>query len=327
MQQVNCPFILNGIHFFFNHIRACCANTDGPIFMNNYKGEEIDWETLTKERIELRDKFLQGEILESCKNCFQLDSFKADTEIHNSTQIDKVYIAHWLHCNCDCSYCHKNCLIDNKFDKTIKKSEYYDVFPILKQMIEKEILSKHSSIFILGGEPTVLKELDDILELLLSYVERKITIFSSGITYNKTIGKCFEQNKCELVTSIDAGTKETFEKIKRVPCFDKFKETIIRYVASAPNANENIILKYILLKDVNDNIEEIENWLVLTKELNVKNIRLDVDCNRNFEEEANNIPQHYYDIYNHVKNRAKELDLNIVFSEQISKILEKGYVF
>lgn len=327
MKQISCPFVLNGIHFCHDHVKACSTNVTGPVLFDNYKGQKINWEELIKGRIELKKRLKKGDIPECCHNCFELDNIKNETQLSEHTAIDKVYISHWLHCNCDCIYCVRNEFDNNKFDKNIKKSPYYELLPILKQMVESKILSPHATIFITGGEPTMLEELDGMLELLLPYVIHPITIFTSGIKYNEWIAKGLEQNKIEINTSVDSGTKETYEKIKRVPCFDEFKETIKKYVNISPIAKEKIILKYILIKDINDNVQEIEKWMLLAKELGLKNIRLDIDFRNNTFDNENNIPKHYYEIYNHVKTRIKELDLNIIFSEQINKFLEKGYVF
>lgn len=327
MQQINCPYVLNGIHFCHDHVKACSTNVMGPVLFDNYKGEEINWEILIKNRIEIKKRLKNNDIPEFCNNCFELDNLHENMQTNEYTGIDKVYISHWLHCNCDCIYCVRNEYDNNKFDKKIKKSPYYDLMPILKQMVEKEILSPHSTIFITGGEPTMLKELDEILEFLLPYVIHPITIFTSGIKYNESIAKGLAQNKLEIITSIDSGTRETYEKIKRVPCFNEFKETLQRYINVSSLAREKIILKYILIKDINDNVEEIEKWLLLAKELNVKNIRLDIDFRNRALDNESSIPPHYYSIYNHVKNRVRELELNIIFSEQINKCLEKGYVF
>lgn len=327
MKKINCPYILNGIHFFLDHVRACCSNAHGPILIDNYKGEDINWEELTAKRMELRKNLLNGDIPQCCENCFGIEKFETDNEINTDKTINLVNISHWLHCNSDCVYCIYDFNKEDKADNKIRKAKYYDALPILKQMIDKKILSPDATIYITGGEPTVLDEFDEMLTTLSSYITRPIEVFTSGIKYSESIAKCLEQDKCQLITSVDSGTTETFEKIKGVPCFDKYKETIKKYVNASPSAKERITLKYILVKNINDNIEEVEKWLLLAQELDVKSIRLDVDYRNNSSIIERKIPDHYYEIWNYVEKRAKELDLYLYFTEQTLKFLEKGYIF
>lgn len=327
MQQITCPFILNGIHFFWENLRVCSSNAQGPILLDNYKGENIDWEKLLHKRIEFRQKFINGNIPKCCENCFELENFKSNQTVNTSTYIDKMYISHWFHCNCSCIYCVHKFFTHGEFDKTVKKSKHYNLLPIIKSMVNEKILAPSAEIIVTGGEPTVLKEFDEILELLTNYVEKPITVLTSGIRYDEGIAQALKKEKCYIIISIDSGTKETYEQIKRVPCFNDVKENIKKYVATHPLAGNWITLKYILIKNLNDNVEEIEKWLLLAKELNIKSVRLDVEYSNSSLDDIKNIPEHYYQIYKHVKKRTNELNLTLNSAEQVNKILEKGHVF
>lgn len=326
MKEINCPYITNSIHFYCDHVRACSNNAQGPILIEDYKGEKINWIELINKRLELRQQFLNGNLHENCTNCYEIESFRQNNNELN-VLIDRMYISHWLHCNCGCIYCVHKDETNGEYNKKVKRSKNYNLLPVLQDMIKENALSKEATIYITGGEPTVLNEFDKILELLTSYINRPIHVFTSGIRFNKAIYNALKQGKCTVLTSIDAGSKETYQKIKRVHCFNDVKETIKKYASASPTAGENITLKYILLKDLNDNIPEIEKWLFLAKELNVKNVQLDVEYSNSCLNEQKNIPEHYYEMYNYLEKRTDELGLNLFVSNQIKAFLKKGYVF
>ncbi len=323
-----CPFIANGIHFAHDKIRFCSANKQGPLIAENYKGEKINWDELYYKRLELLKQFEEGILPPSCNGCFNLSNPNIQNKVGTPTKkvINQLYVSNWLHCNTACTYCVNKHLTNSHHDKKIKKSEFYDLYPIVKEMIDNKILEKESIITFSGGEPTVLKEFDDLLKIIANHVEHPINVLSSGIRYNKEIEKQLKNGKVLLVVSIDSGTRETYKQIKRVDEFKNVVNNLKKYAKASKTANQYITSKYILIDKVNDNLEEIEKWLVLSRKINLKNVRLDVEYS-NSALNAKAIPKHYYDIFSFVKTKTKELDLNLESIDQVNQILEKGYVF
>lgn len=328
MQDIICPFVEEGIAFFYDHIRFCCSNVLGPKIIDNYKGEIIDWASYKDKTNEFKQGFKNGQVPECCADCYQIETFKSQNIAENNTnQIKKLFISNWQHCNAGCLYCSNIRLTKGEIDQNIKKSIYYDVFPAIKQMVSKKILSQDAEVTISGGEPTVLKEFKDLVNVLVDYVKKPIQIYSSAIRYDKSIEKCLKKNKCYLLISLDAGTAETFHKIKRVPYFDTVVANIRRYVKSSTFSQEAIALKYILMYNVNDNTEEIEKWLLLAKDLNLKKVELSVDYSYHLRLKSEPIPKHYYEMSQYIQNKALELDLQLFSSIQTQEILAKGHVF
>lgn len=328
MKDINCPSVEEGIAFFYDHIRFCCSNVLGPKIIDNYKGEIIDWELFRYKTNEFKKTFAKGQVPECCANCYQIELFKSKDIVANDTnQIKKLFISHWQHCNAGCLYCSNMQITKGEIDQKIKKSAYYDVFPVIKQMVSKKILSPDAQVTISGGEPTVLKEFKDLINLLVDYVKNPIHIPTSAIIYDKSIEKCLKKNKCYLVISIDSGTAETFHKIKRVPYFEKVVANIRRYLKSSPFAKESIVLKYILMKGVNDNVEELEKWLIVAKELKIRDVELAIDYSYHLMLKSEPIPKHYYQMHEYIQNKASELGLRLFASDQTKELLTKGHVF
>lgn len=324
-----CPYIANGVHFVHDRIRFCSANRQGPPLAQNYKGEKIDWDQIQQERIKLLNLLGEGQIPQDCEGCFNLNNPDLQTKIEPNEitpSIKHLYISNWLHCNTGCIYCINKHLTHSKFDKKVKKSEYYDSYPIIKDLVKNNILDKNSIITFTGGEPTVLKEFDKLLDTIARHVTNPINVLSSAIRFNRTIYDNLKKDKVLLVVSIDSGSRETYKKIKRVDEFNNVVNNLKKYAKASKTAGEHITSKYILIDKVNDSIEEIEKWLILTKNINIKNVRMDVEYSNNALN-SKTIPKHYYDIFSFVKEKTAELNLNLESIDQVNQILEKGYIF
>ena len=88
--------------------------------------------------------------------------------------------------------------------------------------------------------------------------------------------------------SLDSGTRKTFAQIKGVDCFDKVKNNIRKY-----SKNGRVVLKYIILPNVNDNIDDIKGFLSFAKEIGTDSIEIV----RNYLEH-NNMHDNEFDFQN-----------------------------
>ena len=172
-------------------------------------------------------------------------------------------------------------------------------------MIDKGILSKKATITFGGGEPTILKEFEDLVYLLLDYDVYNIRIHSDGIKYSPAIEKGLKLGKITLITSVDSSTPEIYEKVKQVPCFDKVWANLKKY---ASTKNGLIRTKYVLIPGLNDNLTEVKNWLQKTYEAGITNIAFDIEDNW-FKEHRNNIPQYIYVIFDFINECYKQYNI------------------
>lgn len=293
MKYKSCINLEQGITFFSNSVHVCCISSNeggGQIpFIKNYKGEKIDWTNIEKYRAIFREYAKKGKLPLACKNCPFLEE-KEWEEIEHFTQI---LIGHWTYCNCNCIYCYTE--KNKKFSNSQKP---YKLHPIIKEMIEKGLIKEDSTISFGGGEPTILKEFTQLMNLFFKLKSKNIRIHSDGIKYSKEIEKGLKIGSVTLITSIDAGTKEIYEKIKQVKCFDKVWNNLKKY---AKIKNELIKVKYVLIPGINDSISEIDNWLLKTKEAKIKNIAFDIEDNW-YKKNRNDIPKYIYTIFDYVMN-------------------------
>lgn len=300
MRYTSCIHLEHGITFFSNSVQICCISSHpgggNIIQIDNYKGEIIDWNEIFEHRSKMRENIKNGIIPEKCTGCYYL----REEDWNDGNYIDEVLIGHWTYCNCNCIYCYTE-----KDKKMFNELETYNIYPVIKDMIEKNVLSKNATITFGGGEPTILKEFEELVELLLNYDVRNIRIHSDGIKYSPAIEKGLKLGKITLITSVDSSSPEIYEKIKQVPCFDKVWNNLRKY---AETKNGLIRTKYVLLPGVNDSLKEIKNWLRKTYEAGITNIAFDIEDNW-FKENREKIPQYIYVIYDFIMENYKQYNI------------------
>ena len=312
---LNCPYMKNSIHFFYDNISACCTNVNGPVFYPDYKGELVDWNEVYKKRKaiikKIKSPFRKEVIPECCKGCCDANQFLSDTPPDNFVnEIQIMYFHNNMSCNAKCTYCTYS---------HIERGYRYLVVPLVKSLIQSNLLSKNTRIYMSGGEITISKEFEDLLSILINHVESRIEILSSGIKYCESIKEAFRQN-----ISLDSGGGETYKTIKQLDCFDKVIENIKTYLSVADSAKDNIILKYILIDGVNDNKKELENFLNTAKDLGINNVRLDFDYEKYRFTEDITVPEYYFELYDFFNTEVKKRNLNALKCTQIEAILNKS---
>lgn len=318
MKYKSCGFIHYGIHFYYENEILLCSQTShiggGKIYLlKNFDPKKIDINLLLENRKKILKDFRNGEINPKCNGCMDLKNWEIPL---SEPKIKILMIQHWTKCNCNCTYCYT---YENKNDYNKRKT--YEIYPILKEMIKRNILDKNGIANFSGGEISCLKEFKKVVKLLekLNYY---IIINSSGIKYESIVGKRLKKGSSCIIISVDAGKKETYEKIKNVKTFDKVWENIEKYTKdqSLPHL---VNIKYIILPGVNDSMEEINLWLEKCKKINVKNVVLGIDANY-FEPNRNNIPVKILNLFNNTRETAERMGLNFFIANRAVTMLTKG---
>ena len=251
-----------------------------------------------------------------CDKCFEIKNFLSGEKIPKFDNIvDRLYIQNFQTCNLSCVYC--------SF-ANVGNGSKYKIVPMIKSLIENKILSQNALVYMSGGEITISPEFDELFSLLLNYVNSKIEIFTSGIKYSQAIEKAFINNRCSLLISMDSGSRQTYLKIKRADKFDILVNNLKRYTAASDFAKENIKLKYIIVDGINDNEDEINKFFDVVKMLEIKNVRIDVDCVKYSLNDKNKIPPNsYVKLIKYFKDRTQREGLKLYESEQVESIMEK----
>ncbi len=336
-----CKFLDEEIHFASNRIVPCGSsvwdnegiNAEKYFIKPDIEGENTDFQYYFKKRnkyIEMFKNEAESGIPEFCKHCekFVPKEYNANTE--HKHKFLKINIYNRSTCNCKCVYCclanygDESLFIKNNSEKT------YDIKPILSKMDELNIVEDGVEIAIFGGECTTYpEELDYIVNWGEKY-NAKFIILSNGIIYNKTFERLAKSGNVEFRFSIDCGTKEKFEEIKRVKVFDQVVNNIEKYCKlSKSNSNAVIQLRYLLCPSINDDIKYIKDFFELALKLDVDLVILGFErfwIQKNTEKpiplKIKQIIKYYLD-KNNYKNLKRDIDTSDVYDYWYEKLLKE----
>ena len=307
---LSCEWLEYGMIFDTgNLVRVCCfqSNKGGgrPVLLHDFEGKNYNFGQIFDEKNVMRSKHREGQIVPECEMCPNLTKKKWDRK----NVIKKLLLTHWIDCNSNCLYC------PAVRDEELKNSmTHYNIVPVLKEMIDFNVINKNTLIDISGGEASIYPEFNEMLQLLFDNDFKKIVINSSGINLSDSILKGLKSGNTKLIVSLDAGTKETHEKIKQVDSFDVVIANLKEYLKAAKK-KDSVITKYIIAPPLNDNQEEIEKWLLLNKNLGVKNIFLDVEISW-YRDNCLEIPAYIKELIKYAKSNAKEMGLKLVLIDR-----------
>ncbi|MBR6163469.1 radical SAM protein [bacterium] len=303
-EYLSCSWLEYGIYFSFNGLYHCCMfshshENDFPVSLPNANLTYNFKDFFNKKQL-IRKQQRRGIINNRCLGCFSLEKkfWIPDNKIR------KIAIGTNTACNSCCIYC-----TTPEKRKMLNKRPDIPIFEFFKKAINKDMITPECEIEFGGGEPTLMREFEDIMNYLLDKNFKNIKIHSSGIKYSSAIERALKSDCCELVISPDSGNRELYKKIKLTDKFDEVWGNIEKYNNAQNQIKTQVQVKYIIIPKINDSEENIEEFFNQIIKYNVKLIRLDIETNWFIE---HNNPKDISQILNTVKffiNKARSLNI------------------
>lgn len=249
-KKTTCPFFAHNWIISDQVFYCCCID---PVF----DSKQLDTEQLVSYIETTRRDLIDGRIPlpETCKTCFH----NCPSYINKSLQLNSFDFSFRGWCNYKCEYCSAN--------QPDRKS-YSDQFELEQYLEEFEKIGALNDIFSVlfaVGEPTINEKRFG----LYKHCREKqyfLDIFSNCSVFDDTLFQLAHESPVIIRKSFDAGTPETYARIKGVNRWEKMLENVHRYV-QAPYLALNP--KYLFLPGVNDNERDVENFAALCAELRV----------------------------------------------------------
>lgn len=264
----SCIYIEQQLHLANGGLTFCCDKRP-PAVVSPSK----DSKKMVKEFLELREEVIylnQGKDA-PCKGC---PMFKKENW---SKEVYKVQVVNWgiqSYCQFSCIYC---CLSRDMKEYKNKK-EPYDALEVLEEMESRGIFSPDTYIEYGSGEIAVHPRSNEYLEFLKRGNYRTSFATNAGI-FNESIAKMLGNEKENaIVTSLDCGTEKTFRLIHGVNRFHEVVENLKKY----RKYTNLIYLKYIFLEE-NSNLEDIDGFIKICKEIGVSEILISADCAKTYD--------------------------------------------
>jgi len=190
----------------------------------------------------------------------------------NSYLIDYVNLSMYpAPCQCRCFYCEVS---KDHFD-AIKDADvvsgYEKMFDALKYALEIGLITPKARWQISSGEIAIHPYRDRIFDLVQ---DRTAIFYTNCFNFDSKIAANLAANPDSAIKlSIDAGTRETWRKVKGTDNFGKIIENLTKYRNSSQRP-EQIALKYIVLPGINDNPEDYAAIIDLMKALGTRSLML-----------------------------------------------------
>ncbi len=262
---------------FFNHLNKigyCCMLTPHggqPVLYENYNGELIDWDEFFKKRDEHIELMKKGSSLPACSDCLWI---KEATWNKREREFRYILLNVWVKCNLFCIYCS-----NHKDKNVINKTKEYNLVPVIKDMLEKKLITKNTKIDIAGGEATLDRNFNELLSLLINNGVKDININTNATIFSESIKKGIEKGVVSVISSIDSGTPKKFEFIKKRNLWNTVWQNIKEYSSNINSKiyNNSVRTKFIIIPNVNDKKSEILRFILKSKKANVSGVILNID--------------------------------------------------
>lgn len=324
-KSYKCEKLEKTIHFLPSRVAFCCSNAQGAS-TEELNFSHIDFNNIEQKRKSFIQALKQGIIPKECTGCCDYKETEPQSLLqkifpakdNNKIKIQHIIIDHYKQCECNCIYCSGKLLYPNT-------TQNYEILPIIKELYKRNCIDRENLLVeFQGGNLSLLKEFKALMEEFNKENATRYIFLTNNIKYVEEIEQYGNQPESIISISLDAGTRETYKRIKGVDAFDIVVENIQKY---RQNTQLLIFLKYIILEGENDNLEELKHFLEIAKEVNTNGeVSLEIDYRKMFmnNPEEFKIPQIYYDMFNLAEEFCKNNNLPYKCNDYHKLVLEKG---
>lgn len=182
--------------------------------------------------------------------CAGCDLIKED---YFPLQPKAIYVNYFCNsvCNYRCSYCNVP-----RLGAVAPETGRHSPGEVVNALRQAGMLSEAYNLdFVTGGEPTLYPKRKEVFQ---EFDGNWIGLFTNGYLYEPDWFELMNRKSSYVLDSIDAGTRETYLRIKGVDGFDRVRQNLKKY---AEGSFGIVILKYIFVPGVNDSPEDIDGFV------------------------------------------------------------------
>jgi poly(ribitol-phosphate) beta-N-acetylglucosaminyltransferase len=268
-----CEDLERSLYVAPNELRSCCqrffheGKIRGDAKLLDIKGNNTPTSHDIKKAREKLFNEIQEDKNEQCKGCIFLK--ETEKKPNFSSKISHLSIEHHSVCNLRCSYC-------SDVYYAGKKSKY-NVVEFISFLSKDKALDNCEQVVWGGGEPTLDKSFEEILEEIHKHANPKIyhRVFTNSVRFSEAIPKFLKKSLIKITTSIDAGTPETFKKVRGRPKFYNVFENLRSYSKVDPT---KITIKYIFTEENYDE-KEIDGFVDNCKKYELDKCNFQISLN------------------------------------------------
>ncbi|WP_225999290.1 radical SAM protein [Paenibacillus sp. BJ-4] len=177
-------------------------------------------------------------------------------------------------CQAKCTYCSVHNSNFGILNKWLHEERYENMLNAIEWAHDNGMIATDAVWQAASGEITIHPYREKIYDLMKDKAAQFLT---NCFIFDKKIAAILGANpRSSINLSIDAGTSETWYKVKGVNNFDKVMNNLDKYSASSVHP-EQITLKYIILTGINDNLEDYQGVINIMKRLKIEKLVISRD--------------------------------------------------
>lgn len=239
--------------FISNKVFSFCCMKNHPTYNHNL----LSLNETISSLYNLRNNIINyvEPIPDNCSNCYNTKS----RYIYKSRKLTSVNFSFVGWCNYKCQYCSAHRPELKNYKSGFVLEEY------LIEMEKRGMLNDIFSVLYAVGEPTLNEKRFSLYEYC---GERKyfMDVFSNCSVFDQSLFDLAHKSPVIIRKSFDAGTPETYAKIKGVNCYYKMLDNVRCYL-EAPFLALNP--KYLFVPGVNDNETDINGFVKMCEQMKV----------------------------------------------------------
>ncbi|MHA2054638.1 MAG: radical SAM/SPASM domain-containing protein [Candidatus Hodarchaeales archaeon] len=174
------------------------------------------------------------------------------------SKVTSIIVEPTVRCNLDCITCSRDIRDRTKNDMTFNEfREIVDQFPYLIKIAVQGV-----------GEPTLHK---DLLRMISYAKEKGIYVYlnTNGTLLTPSLSERLIASRIDLVRlSMDGGTPEIYEKIRRGASFQRFSENVRKFMEIKGENKVPEVWTWLVLNRFN--VKELKNAVEMTSKLNIR---------------------------------------------------------
>ena len=221
-------------------------------------------------------------------------------------------------CELACVYCFLQELGMSRASRTIAFHQW------LSMLLQSNVISDALVLHLCPTEKTVDDDIDKSLDICRENIDafEAVHLFSCCYAYREGMEALLAKGAAKAFWSLDAGTEETFEKIKRKKnAFTRVLDNVAKYQKYDAFGGASIIPKYSIVKGINDNERDFDGFIDICKRFHVQYCGLQWDYADN-----DNSSEEDYEIIRTLYRKIRAAGLKTTYtsgSTALSKALNK----
>ncbi len=294
-----------------NNIRVCPKQNYG-ILIRNFDGIWLDTGKIAQNRKSYINSFKIGNPDTICLDCEYLKN-GIYTE---QNELKEIHLGHWKNCYLKCRYC------NSEKNENLIQAKHYNVFDAINRLIDEKQLTTNTRIIFECGDALIHPEFDKLLYFFINYESKEIVVNTPALTYRESIAEAIAKNVIKLIVNIDCANTHIYKYIKGEDCYDIVTANLQRYLQYQEPKEKRVLTKITLYKGGNDGKKELSDWFVLSRDLGINEMIVDID-EAWFAEMKEDIPDYLKEMLFFIKNIAQLNGVVVDFSPKIEKLYEK----